>query len=62
MVSGHPSADGGAVWIDSEPGQGAKFTIYLPRVEECPATPEAVHAPCPDPRNARGLAGRPEQA
>jgi signal transduction histidine kinase len=62
MVYGTVKQSGGAVWVDSEPGQGAKFTIYLPRVEECPATPETVHAPRPDPHSARGLAGRPKQA
>ena len=62
MVYGTVKQSGGAVWIDSEPGQGAKFTIYLPRVEECPGTAEAVHAPRPDPHSARGLAGRPKQS
>ncbi len=62
MVYGTVKQSGGAVWIDSEPGQGAKFTIYLPRVGEHPGTPEVVHAPRPDPRSARGLADRPKQA
>ena len=58
IVYGTVKQSGGAVWIDSELGQGAKFTIYLPQAEECPATPEAAYAPRPDPRIARGLAGR----
>jgi len=62
MVYGTVKQSGGAVWIDSEPGQGAKFTIYLPRVEECSGSVEAVHALRSDPRIARGLAGLPKQA
>jgi len=62
IVYGTVKQSGGAVWIDSEPGQGAKFTIYLPQAEECPATPEAAYAPRPDPRIARGLAGRRKHA
>ena len=62
IVYGTVKQSGGAVWIDSELGQGAKFTIYLPQAEECPATPEAAYAPRPDPRIARGLAGRRKHA
>jgi len=62
MVYGTVKQSGGAVWIDSEPGQGAKFTIYLPRVEEYSGTLEAVHAPRPDSRSARGLPCHPKQA
>ena len=31
MVYGLMQQSGGYVWVDSEPGQGARFTIFLPR-------------------------------
>ncbi len=34
MVYGTVKQSGGAVWIDSEPGQGATFNICLPRADE----------------------------
>ena len=34
MVYGTVKQSGGAVWVESEAGQGARFTIYLPRADE----------------------------
>jgi len=62
MVYGTVKQSGGAVWVDSGPGQGAMFTIYLPRVEERPATSDGVHASRPDLRSAQVPPCRPKPA
>jgi CheY-like chemotaxis protein len=49
MVSGIIKQRGGYVWVESEVGRGATFTIYLPSLPEMaeirPASPEPVAAP-----------------
>jgi PAS domain S-box-containing protein len=44
-VYGIVQQSGGALWLDSEPGRGSKFTIYLPRVEDVLGAVEARDAP-----------------
>src|SRR5882672_8113249 len=43
-VYGIVKQSGGYVWADSAPGQGATFTVYLPRAEEGTAEPELEFA------------------
>jgi two-component system cell cycle sensor histidine kinase/response regulator CckA len=38
MIYGVVKQNGGFVWVDSELGLGARFTIYLPKVEGVIAT------------------------
>ncbi len=50
-VYGVVKQSGGYVWVDSEPGKGASFKIYLPRFEEAVNAPAASAA---TPETTRG--------
>ena len=50
-VYGVVRQSGGHIWVESEPGKGATFRIYLPRAAQ---TARAQHAPAARPESLRG--------
>jgi len=62
MVYGTVKQSGGAVWVESVPGQGATFRIYLPRADEAveltqPPKAQELHIKT----SSRGSASIPEK-
>ena len=62
MVYGIVKQSGGYVWIDSELGQGACFTIYLPRTEQTIAPDMLAKSEAPSRGNETLLVAEDEEA
>ncbi len=54
-VYGVVKQSGGYIWVDSEPGQGTMFKIYLPRVEDAAELVEPSPAPPELPRGSETI-------
>lgn len=62
LVYGIVTDSGGAIDVASEPGQGSRFSIYLPRVESPAALADAAAGPLPRGRGERVLVVDDEEA
>ena len=62
-VYGVVKQSGGCIWVDSEPGKGARFEVYLPRVEERADSARGQEIPAgPARRTATVLIAEDEEA
>jgi PAS domain S-box-containing protein len=59
LVHGIVSQHGGWVEVDSVPGRGARFDVYLPRAEETASGPERRRGTSDDPAGAPARTERP---
>jgi hypothetical protein len=58
-VYGSVKQSGGFIYVESQPGRGTEFTVYLPRIPEAPAAEAVMVGADTIPQGTEtGLAGR----